>query len=284
MGPTEASVLVCGETGTGKDSVARALHQLSSRSVGPFVVFDCAAVSPNLVESELFGHIKGAFTGADKARAGAMEQAEGGTLFLDEIGELPLELQPKLLRMLSAKEVRRVGGEHSRPTSVRVLAATHRDLASEVSAGRFRSDLYFRLAVATVVVPSLGDRLEDIPLLAQHFARELSSVDVRLTPATIAALQCHVWKGNVRELRNAVARVIALGSPQADAPVQPAEEPPGSYKEARDKLLFQFEHDFLAALLERSNGNISLAARSAKLSRSYFYKMLERHHLAPDET
>ncbi len=274
---SDATVLVRGESGTGKDAVARAIHQLSDRASSPFVVFECAAVNPNLVESELFGHARGAFTGADRARAGAVEAATGGTLYLDEVGALPLELQPKLLRVLESREFRRVGENLPRKTSMRVVASTHKDLEAEVKAGHFRSDLYFRLAVTVVEVPPLRKRPEDIPLLAAHFARRLTGVDVPLNPATLAALQCDMWPGNVRELRNAVERVVTLGSLRGDAP-EP-EPPPASFKEMRERFLSQFERDYLVALIERNDGNVSAAAREAKLARSQFYRLLARHGL-----
>jgi len=277
LGPQESTVLIRGETGSGKDAVARTLHALSPRAQGPFVVFDCGAVNANLIESELFGHAKGAYTGADRTRAGAIESAHGGTLFLDEIGELPLELQPKLLRVLEAREFRRVGEDVPRKANVRVVSATHRDLEAFASAGKFRSDLYYRLAVAILEVPPLRNRPEDIPLLAAHFAKQCTGVDVQLAPATLAALQCDPWPGNVRELRNAVERAVTLGS-LADAP---SDQPnsPTSYKEARDALLERFERDYLQALLTRHGGNVSAAAREAKLSRSQFYRLLGKHGL-----
>jgi DNA-binding NtrC family response regulator len=235
-------------------------------------------VSPNLLESELFGHARGAFTGADRDRMGAVEAAHGGTLFLDEVGELPLTHQPKLLRLLETQEFRRVGEGHVRHATFRLLSATHRELEAEVKARRFREDLYFRLAVTAVTLPPLRERPEDIPLLAGHFARQLTGMDITLGPATLAALQCDPWRGNVRELRNAVQRVVTLGSPD----VRPAEQAsaPLAFNEARDKLLEQFERDYLRALLARHKRNVSAAAREARLSRSQFYRLLERHKLA----
>ncbi|WP_224246752.1 sigma 54-interacting transcriptional regulator [Hyalangium gracile] len=283
LGPQKAPVLIRGETGSGKEMVARALHALSGpeESRGPFVVFDCSSVSPNLLESELFGHNKGAFTGADRDRVGVVEAANGGTLFLDEIGELPLAQQPKLLRLLETQEFRRVGDGQVRRSEFRLLSATHRDLEAEVRAKRFREDLYFRLAVTSVTIPPLRERPEDIPLLAAHFARQLTGMDIALAPATLAALQCDPWRGNVRELRNAVQRVVALGSLEAPAPEQSGA--PLAFNEARDKLLEQFERDYLGALLARHKRNISAAARESKLSRSQFYRLLERHKLARAE-
>jgi DNA-binding NtrC family response regulator len=278
LGPTDSTVLIRGETGVGKEAVARALHQLSPRASGPFVVFECAAVNPSLLESELFGHARGAFTGADRARTGAVEAAHGGTLLLDEIGALPIELQPKLLRVVETLEVRRIGENTPRKVSVRLMATTHRDPEVEIAAGRLRSDLYFRLAVATINVLPLRQRPEDIPLLAAHFAKELTGVDVQLAPATLAAMQCDDWPGNVRELRNAVERVVALGTLNPPNPA-PEVEGVGSFKEMRDKLLRQFEGDYLCALLKRHRGNVAAAAREAKLARSQFYRLLTRHNL-----
>ena len=280
LGPQDATVLITGEIGAGKEMVARALHQMSQVASGPFVVFDCAAVNPNLMESELFGHARGAFSGADRARAGALEQASGGTLFLDEVGELPLELQPKLLRALGQREFHRVGETVERKVSARFIAATHKDLAGEAKLNRFRLDLYYRLAVATVRVPPLRERLDDIPLLAAHFAREASGSDVPLSPQTLAALQCDKWEGNVRELKNTVARVIALGR-TGDGDDDQLDLPGGdaSYKEARNVVLRRFERDYLKSLLEKHESNVSAVARAAQVSRTQLYRMLKRHRL-----
>ncbi|MDB4980312.1 MAG: sigma54 specific transcriptional regulator, Fis family, partial [Myxococcales bacterium] len=205
IAPTEATVLVTGETGTGKELVAEALHGQSRRRGGPFVVLDCGAIPANLMESEAFGHERGAFTGATAAHVGAFERADGGTLFLDEIGVLPLELQPKLLRALERKEIRRVGGSAMKKVNIRVVAATNRDLAVEVNRGRFREDLYYRLAVAHVAVPPLRERREDIPLLVDHIVASLPGGRERAPRAeTIELMQRHEWPGNVRELRNLV--------------------------------------------------------------------------------
>jgi DNA-binding NtrC family response regulator len=286
LGPQRAPVLIRGETGSGKEMVARALHALSGpeEQRGPFVVFDCSSVSPHLLESELFGHAKGSFTGADQDRVGAVEMANGGTLFLDEMGELPLTQQPKLLRLLETQEFRRVGEGQVRHSTFRLVSATHRDLEAEVRAKRFREDLYFRLAVTSVTISPLRERPEDIPLLASHFARQLTGMDITLAPATLAALQCDPWRGNVRELRNAVQRVVALGSLEAGGGSKEQQSPqPLAFNEARDKLLEQFERDYLTALLARHKRNISAAARESRLSRSQFYRLLERHKLARAE-
>ena len=279
LGPLDTTVLIRGETGAGKDSVARALHALSPRAAKPFVVFDCASVNPNLVESELFGHAKGAFTGADRARVGAVEAALDGTLLLSEVGDLPAELQPKLLRVLDQREFKRTGEQLVRKATCRILSATHRDLEAESKAGRFRSDLYFRLSGAELVVPPLREHREDIPELVRRFARAAAGVDVTLSPATSAGLQCDPWPGNVRELKNSVERAVALG----ELPRMTGEgRGEVTFKEARADLLVQFERDYLAALLDRHHGNVSGAARESGLSRSQFYRLLEKHRIAAE--
>jgi DNA-binding NtrC family response regulator len=271
LGPSDAAVLLSGETGVGKGAAALALHGLSPRAQGSFFVFDCAAAHRGTVESALFGHVRGAFTGADRDRPGAVDAANGGTLFLDEVGELPLDLQPKLLRLLEAREYTPLGGSHIKRADVRVLSATHRTLKAEVAANRFRKDLYYRLAVAEVEIPPLRERPDDIAALAAKFAGEAT-----LAPATIAAFQCMRWPGNVRELRNAVERVLALGEDAAAVPE--AAEP--SFIEARDQALDRFEHDYLEQLLKAHDGQVSAAARAAKLARSHFYRLLEKHGLS----
>ena len=210
LAKTEVTLTLTGETGTGKDVLAHVVHDASKRARGPFVVFDCGAVPANLVESELFGHERGAFTGATSEHAGAFERSRAGTLFLDEIGELPLDLQPRLLRALENKSVRRVGGTRDRPIDVRIIAATNRDLGALVANKLFRQDLYFRLAAAIVHVPPLRDRIEDVPLLARHLLADLGRGGVRLTTETLARLQAHVWPGNVRELKNVLAYALAF--------------------------------------------------------------------------
>ncbi|HYU15399.1 MAG TPA: sigma 54-interacting transcriptional regulator [Candidatus Acidoferrum sp.] len=213
LAPTDASVLITGETGTGKELVAEALHQHSSRSAGPFVVVDCGSIPDNLIASELFGHERGAFTGAFASYAGAFERAHCGTIFLDEIGELPLELQPNMLGVLERRHVRRLGGSRNIPLDLRVIAATNRDLASEVNRGTFRSDLYYRLAVVQVRVPPLRERADDIPLLAEHFLELLGTGGTRaprLSRETLDSLRQHRFPGNVRELRNLLERSVIL--------------------------------------------------------------------------
>ncbi len=212
VAPGDDTVLIEGETGTGKELVAEAIHEESPRASGPFVVFDCSAISASLIESELFGHVRGAFTGAVAERAGAFEAADGGTLFLDEIGELPIDLQPKLLRALERREVRRIGQNTPRNVDVRIVAATNRTLAREVERGAFREDLFYRLDVVRVELPPLRERAEDIPLLVEHFAKQLARPGAHaLERAQVRAFQEQAWPGNVRELRNAVARALSLG-------------------------------------------------------------------------
>ena len=212
IAPTDLSVLIEGETGTGKELVAHSIHRASARAAGPFVVFDCSAVSPSLIESDLFGHERGAFTGATGARPGALAEADGGTLFLDELGELPLDLQQKLLRCLQSGEYKRVGATRFEKANVRVIAATHRDLRSEIQAGRFRQDLYYRLEGVAVHVPPLRERLDDLPQLIEHFLRQSVPTATlgALPPGTLDMFRAHRWPGNVRELRNAVRRMQVL--------------------------------------------------------------------------
>jgi transcriptional regulator with GAF, ATPase, and Fis domain len=295
---SDATVLVTGETGTGKELVAEAIHERSPRAAGPFVVLDCGAIPPNLVESELFGHERGAFTGALGAHAGAFERAHGGTVFLDELGELPLELQPKLLRVLERREIRRLGGSKPIEVDLRVVAATNRDLAVEVNRGRFREDLYYRLAVVQVVVPPLRERREDIPLLVEHFLAALPGGErTRLAPETIDLLRRHDWPGNVRELRNVLERAVLFAdaappppgpglAPRAPAPPAPpafapdalnvAIDPTVPFKQAKQALVEEFERRYVTALLERHGGNISAAAREAGIDRMSIHKMLHR--------
>jgi len=286
---SDVTVLLEGETGTGKDGAARALHAEGPRRTGPFVVVDCGAISPTLIESELFGHERGAFTGAVDSRRGVFEAARGGTVFLDEIGELPLELQPKLLRALEAREVRRLGASAAVPIDVRVIAATHRDLRAEINAGSFRADLYYRLAVVRIELPPLRQRLDDLPLLIDGIVADL--VAGGLAPAIATALRAPpfaselataAWPGNVRELRNHLAMCGVLGAatlPTADAGRRPAAlavDLTVPLKEARQRLLDDFEQRYLEALLERHDGNVSAAARQAGLSRVSLYALLRK--------
>jgi DNA-binding NtrC family response regulator len=287
-----ADVLVRGETGTGKELCAEALHTTSPRHEGPFVVLDLAGVPPNLLESELFGHVRGAFTGATSDRAGAFERAHGGTLFLDEVGELPLEVQPRLLRVLERREVKRLGSNDFRAADVRVVAATHRDLKAEAKAGRFREDLYHRLAVIEVVLPPLRERREDIPLLVDTLLEQLGLPSTELSAETRQLFAQYDWPGNVRELRNAVARVTSLG-PELGMPEAlttlppPTAAPPGRaplevdlpFKEAKERLVESFERDYLAQLLRRFEGNLSRAARESGIHRVHLRRLLVKHGL-----
>jgi DNA-binding NtrC family response regulator len=294
---SDIAVLLVGESGTGKEVIARAIHQLSERAKEPFVTVDCGAVSPSLVTSELFGHERGAFTGADKSFAGAFERADGGTLFLDEIGELPLEIQTHLLGVLERRTFRRLGGSKDIASDVRVLAATNRDLRADVNSGKFRLDLYYRIAVVTLLVPPLRERPEDIELLAQHFLDDAGS-SARLpdifAPAALATFRTHHWPGNVRELRNLVEASLAMGEPPPlwgagntrnpaprPLPSSPAPNRPGvmAYKTARDQVLHHFEREFLLSLITAAGGNVAKAARMANMNRSHLFRMLRKHDL-----
>jgi len=280
----DSSVLIQGETGVGKEVVARALHEASPRRAADLVVVDCGSMPATLIASILFGHEKGAFTGADQRRAGAFERAQGGTVLLDEIGELPLEVQPALLGVLERRAFTRVGGAQSISADVRVVAATHRDLRAEVNAGRFRADLYYRLAVARIVIPPLRERPEDIEPLVAHFVQRLTGV-AELGPLATAldALRAHPWSGNVRELRNVVEAALVmgeldLGGSRAVATETPAERAPvQTYRDARAGALHRFEADYLRDLIARAEGNASEAARLARMDRPYLLSLLRKH-------
>jgi len=287
--PTAATILIHGETGTGKEVVAQAIHQASPRKDKPLVVIDCGAIPPNLIESELFGHVRGAFTDAHGERKGAFEQADGGTLFLDELGELPLELQPKLLRAVESRTIQRLGEPTRRSVDVRLVAATNRDLAAEVEAGRFRQDLFFRLAVVSLRLPPLRDRGSDIIELAKHILAQLGQPDaIEFDPPIIQALLSYNWPGNVRELRNALERAIHLGAAHAipmaapggsRAPRMLDEAPDLPFKEAKDQIVMGFERAYVKRLMGRHRGNISAAAREADIDRNYLYRLLEKHDI-----
>jgi transcriptional regulator with GAF, ATPase, and Fis domain len=297
IAPTEATVLIEGETGTGKDLVARTIHGLSSRKGGPFVVVDCGAVAGNLIESELFGHEKGAFTGASATRQGAFELANGGTVFLDELGELSLDLQPKLLRVLEQREIRRVGGNRTIKVDLRIIAATKRDLLREVQHGKFREDLYFRLSVVPVRMPPLRERKDDLPLLASAFLHKLGRPNDALDEAAMQSLLSHDWPGNVRELRNVLERgaylaprsaplqLTHVGTATQSAPVLPS-SPQGdfdaelSYRDNKERWENEFERRYLTWLMERAQGNISRAAREADMDRKYLHKLLKKHAIS----
>jgi DNA-binding NtrC family response regulator len=290
---SNVAVLFIGESGTGKELLARAVHEASPRVTGPFVTIDCAAVTPTLVASELFGHEKGAFTGAVQAKRGAFEDADGGTLFLDEIGELSPELQATLLGALERRRFCRVGGRKEISVDVRVVAATNRDLRAEVNSGAFRLDLYYRLAVVALEVPPLRERTKDIPLLIEHFAREegkTDPIDTLIPPETMARLLVHRWPGNVRELRNYVQATVAMGEPaelrDEPGPSNTEELRRGlapfldeAYGDARNRLLAEFERAYLERLLERTRDNVAQAARDAKMARSHLNDLLRRHKI-----
>jgi DNA-binding NtrC family response regulator len=294
---TDSTLLLIGETGCGKGAASRTVHKLSPRATGPFVVFDCASVSENLIESELFGHEKGSFTGAVAQRVGCLERANNGTLFLDEIDDLPLELQPKLLRALEDREFRRLGQSTS-PTKfdARVIAASKKDLWSQTQAGRFREDLYFRLSVFTVTLPSLRDRKEDIPLLVDALAG--APLWNRLVEKQREQFTGHTWPGNVRELRNAVERLKHVADipelasesflKEYSGPAAPQGETlpvnyAGEFKESKETLVRAFEREYLTRLLAKTRGNIAKAARDAALDRKHLYSLLHKYGLVQSE-
>ena len=285
---SEASALLTGESGTGKELIAQALHARGPRAKKPFVTVDCGSLSPGLVASELFGHERGAFTGAERKHLGAFERADGGTVFLDEIGELPPSLQASLLGVLERQRFRRVGGTEDLSVDVRVVSATHRDLRAAVNANTFRLDLFFRLAVVKLDVPPLRARAEDLEQLITHFLREAGSeatLESLFPQDTLSALRAHQWPGNVRELRNLVESTLAMGEPQALEPASPSNTEPSlpgperTYKDARAELLNRFEAQYLAKLMAVTKGNVSAAARHAKMDRSHLIELLQRHSL-----
>jgi DNA-binding NtrC family response regulator len=286
-----ATVLLEGETGTGKSAAARSLHAEGPRSGGPFVMIDCGAIPANLLESELFGHEKGAFTGAAAARVGAFEEADGGTLFLDEIGELPIELQPKLLSALEDRAVRRVGSNSRREVDVRLIAATNRDLRAEVNATRFREDLYFRIAVLRITLPPLRLRPKDLPELAANLLDRLGALpgqrDALLTPELIERLQASAWPGNVRELRNYLEQCLVFdGAVPLETPALPADnairvDTSLPFADAKRRAQAEIERAYLVELLAISGGKVARAAAAAGIDRTYFYKLLRRHGIQP---
>ncbi|MFO0724072.1 MAG: sigma 54-dependent Fis family transcriptional regulator [Myxococcota bacterium] len=295
-----SAALVTGESGTGKELVSEALHLLSPRKQGPWVVVDCASISPTLVGSELFGHERGAFTGADRRHIGAFERAHKGTLLLDEIGELPPAMQQSLLGVLERRRFRRVGGSEEVEVDVRVVAATNRDLRGEVNRGSFRLDLYYRLAVVQLVVPPLRDRLEDLPVLIGHFLREAGyegPIEDVTPPDVLEALSRHAWPGNVRELKNVIGATLAMGAPPelgeldqpglGSAPRAPGEDPvPASfslpYRQARTKVLDDFEARYVRHLLDKSAGNVTRASREGQIDRSYLTELIRKHGVKKD--
>ena len=283
----DASVLIRGASGTGKELLARAIHLAGRRRDAPFVAVNCGAIPEQLLESELFGHVKGSFTGAVRDHRGMFEQAQRGTLFLDEIGDMPLPLQVKLLRVLEDRQVRPVGSTRSISVDVRILSATHRELEREIAATRFREDLYYRLNVATLALPSLTERRDDIPLLAAHFLRRLSAKYEKpvggFAPDAMELLVAAAWPGNIRQLFNTVERAVALSTggviPRTlVASAVQADGEMASLEEARSR----FERDYLARALRTTGGNVSHAARLAKRNRTEFYKLLQKHGLDPE--
>ena len=286
---SESTVLLEGETGTGKGVLASAIHGASARTSGPMVVLDCTAIAPTLVESELFGHVKGAFTGAASDRAGAFEQAKGGTIFIDEIGELPLDMQPKLLRALEERSVKRVGGNQRIAIDARVIAATNRDLRTEVNRGSFRADLYYRLNVVRIHVPPLRDRTGDIEQLARHFYAEL--VPDRPIPSDLLDMfRRQTWPGNVRELRAAVERAVLFDDPallalssdeglRDDGASAGAFDPDVPFRMAKQRAADRWERGWVRELMSRAKGNLSEASRIARMDRSHLRTLLRKYGL-----
>mgnify|MGYP000330101050 CR=1 FL=1 len=282
----DASVLLLGESGTGKEVLAKAIHRASPRRDAPFIAVNCGAIPENLLESELFGYVKGAFTGANRDQRGLIPEADGGTLFLDEIGDMPMPLQVKLLRVLEERQVRPVGSTRNTPVNIRVISATHRDLAEEMAAGQFRSDLYYRLNVVSLQIPALSERRDDIPLLANHFLQRLAtrySKEINgFAPDAMELLVRASWPGNARQLLNVVEQAVALSTT--------AMIPPGLVQQAIreteeivpfDEARRRFESDYLVRLLKMTGGNVAQAAKLAQRNRTDFYKLLQRHALEP---
>ncbi|MBW2731710.1 MAG: sigma 54-interacting transcriptional regulator [Deltaproteobacteria bacterium] len=300
IAPTGTTVVIEGETGTGKEVVAQAIHQLSDRNSGPMMVFDCGAVPENLIESELFGHEKGSFTGAIMTRQGLFEMAHGGSLLLDELGELSIDLQPKLLRALELREIRRVGSSRSIKVDVRLIAATNRNLEEEVQAGRFRQDLFYRLSVVRITLPPLRERPEDIPLLVEHLLknhptnqRPDGSQHIHdIAPAALDLLTPYHWPGNVRELVNVIERAVSFAESDVIRPedlpetihlgghnpgVSAAVSPNVAFKDAKERWISSFERDYILTLLKKNGGNISHAAKEAEIDRKYFRKLMKKY-------
>ncbi len=303
VSPSDATVLLEGETGTGKEAIAEAIHLHSTRADRPFIVVDCGAIAHDLIASELFGHVRGAFTGATQAKEGLVEAASGGTLFLDEIGELALDLQPQLLRVLEKREVRKVGETRSQKVDIRVIAATHRDLRKMVKEGTFREDLFFRLAVVRAVVPPLRQRRDDIRLLAHAFAEQMGRGGFALPERLEHELASYEWPGNVRELRNVIEQALSLGEhnmafpgagasdddPAAAATPGGGEGPARAsggtsaevldmpFKEAKGRLVEEFEREYLSHLLAKHKGNVSRAAQEAGIDRNYIHRLVKKY-------
>jgi len=285
---TDARVLITGESGTGKELLARAIHNASPRKTKPFVAINCSAMAENLLESELFGHIKGSFTGAVRDHQGLFQAADGGTLLLDEIGDMPMRLQVKLLRVLQENNIRPIGATDAIPVNVRVISATHRDLQQLMMSGQFREDLYYRLNVVHIEMPPLNRRREDIPLLVSHFLAQISNesgVRKIYAPEAVELLATADWPGNIRQLANVVRQNVAL-SQTPIIPVELVQQSLGgtqsklpSFDEARD----EFTRSYLSQILQITGGNVSQAARLAKRNRTDFYKLLSRHQLTPED-
>lgn len=297
---TDVDVLIIGETGTGKELIARSIHRRSNRSSKRFVPVDCGAIPENLMESELFGHERGAFTGATQRSMGLMELAEGGTFFLDEIAEMPHALQSKLLRVLQERRCRRVGGKSEIPIDVRIVAATNRDLVREQAEGRFREDLYYRIHVVQINLPALRERSEDIPILVDHFvrryAKEMGKTGITVAPDVLEALCLYSWPGNIRQLQNALKRAIALvrrDRLEVDDLPEEIFVPPTTassstsnsegFFEQRSMHVNAFERSFLIRLLERCGGDVTKAAQAAALPRGTAYRLLKKHEIVPDD-
>ncbi len=287
---SDATILLCGETGTGKEVLARVIHTNSRRAKGPFVALNCAAIPETLFESELFGHVRGAFTSAHGPKRGLFQSANGGTLFLDEIGDMPLSMQVKLLRAVQEREIREVGADHSVKVDVRIVAATNKDLGEAVKAGNFRNDLYYRISVVPLSIPPLRERRDDIPLLAQHFLKlsaKRVNKDIRgFTPAAMQRLMVYTWPGNVRELENAIEKAVVMTRQDMITPdllptsgIVP-EVPLKPLTEAKE----EFEKTYLKNLLQMTGGNISRSAQFAGRYRADFYKMLRKYGLHPSST
>ena len=297
---TEATVLIEGETGTGKELLAEEIHRHSPRKDGPFIVFDCGAVPDELIESALFGHVRGAFTGAITDRPGAFEEADGGTLFLDEIGELAPGVQPALLRALDKQSVRPVGGSTYTRASVRVVAATNRNLRAEIAARRFREDLYYRVAVVRMSIPPLRERPDDVPLLVQHFMRQFRGEQpLQVTDEDMERLRHHNWLGNVRELRNVIERACAVSHGDKLELEDALDDRPGvaagwtapaavnvdlPFKEAKARVVEGFEREYIQALVKRHQGNLSAASRAAEIDRKHLRELLRKHGLRESDS
>jgi transcriptional regulator with GAF, ATPase, and Fis domain len=298
VAPTDETVLIVGETGTGKEVCARSIVEASRRRQKPLVTVDCGAIPPTLLESELFGHARGSFTGAVAEHTGAFERAQGGTVFLDEIGELPLELQTRLLRAVENRQIRRVGDGREIPLDIRILAATNRRLEEEVNRGTFRADLYYRLSVVQIPLPPLRERPEDVELLARHFLAELGAAGSGLTLSEpqLADLKRQLWPGNVRELRNHLRRMalgepafhgLAVGGLGVGGPAASVDPGPGAgtidlslpFREHKARATEQFERRYLEVLMREATGNISKAARIAQTDRTYLSRMLDKYGL-----